>query len=70
MPFSDILSTYELCFPGAVTGSAEVQCPHCGEVLTAPVDDPMGVEIFRCCECDAFFSVNWGRERVSLILRD
>jgi len=28
----DDLINYELIFPGAVTGSTEVECPHCGEV--------------------------------------
>jgi hypothetical protein len=27
----DDLIAYELCFPGAVTGAAEINCPHCGE---------------------------------------
>ena len=35
------LITYELCFPGAVTNSTEIKCPHCGELLTVPVDEPM-----------------------------
>lgn len=37
--FDDIIN-YELCFPGAVTGSTQVQCPQCSELLTVPVDDP------------------------------
>jgi hypothetical protein len=40
----DDLITYELCFPGAVTGSTEINCPHCDELLTAGVNDPMGEE--------------------------
>ena len=44
----DDLINYELCFPGAVTGSKEVECQHCGEVLTVPVDDPMGEESYQC----------------------
>ena len=35
------LINYELCFPGAVIGSTEVECPHCGELLNLPVNDPM-----------------------------
>ena len=54
----DDLITYELCFPGAVTGSTEVECPHCGELLTVPVDDPMGQGTFQCCECDDVFDVD------------
>ena len=37
---------YELCFPGAVTGSTEINCPHCGELLTVPDDEPMGDESY------------------------
>ena len=51
----DDLITYELCFPGSVTGSTEVDCPHCGELLTAGVNDPMGTESYQCGQCcDAF----------------
>jgi hypothetical protein len=38
----DDLCAYEICFPGAITGETEVTCPHCNELLTVPVDDPMG----------------------------
>ena len=34
MSLSHDIITYEPCFPGAVTGSTEVECPHCGELLT------------------------------------
>ena len=56
--FNDLLN-YELCFPGAVTGSTEVECPHCDELLTVPVDDPMGEDTFQCCDCGGEFDVNW-----------
>ena len=39
---------YEVCFPGAISGETEVTCPKCGEVVTAPVDDPMGSQTYRC----------------------
>ena len=55
----DDLTNYEICFPGAVFGSTEVECPHCGELLTVPVDDPMGQESFQCCECGGTFDVDW-----------
>ncbi len=48
MSVFDDLINYELCFPGADTGSTEVECPHCGELLTVSVDDPMGEESFQC----------------------
>ena len=38
----DDLINYELCFSRAVTGSTEINCPHCGELLTVRVNDPMG----------------------------
>ena len=47
MPLFDDFITYELCFPGAVTRATEVECPNCGELLTVPVDDPMGEESFH-----------------------
>jgi hypothetical protein len=40
-PLFDDLVFYELCFPGAVTGSTEVACLHCGERLTVLVNDPL-----------------------------
>lgn len=51
---------YELCFPGAVSGEAEVACPHCEASLTVSVDDPMGSQTYTCCECGTVFRVNWG----------
>jgi DNA-directed RNA polymerase subunit RPC12/RpoP len=58
-PWDDLIN-YELCFPGSVTGSTEVQCPHCGELLTVRVDDPMGCQSYECGECGGEFIVNWG----------
>ncbi len=52
---------YELCFPGALFGETEIECPHCGELLTVPVEDPLGQDSFRCCECQGAFDVDWGR---------
>jgi len=52
---------YELCFPGAISGESEVRCPHCGTLLTVPVDDPTGTETYACAECHNTFVVNWGR---------
>ena len=42
MSLFDDLLTYDLCFPGAVTGSTEVECPHSEELLAVHVDGPMG----------------------------
>jgi DNA-directed RNA polymerase subunit RPC12/RpoP len=64
MSFFDDLLTYELCFPGAVTGSTEVECPHCGELLTIRVNDPMGEEVYRCRQCSGDFEVDWGEGQV------
>jgi transposase-like protein len=57
-PFDPL--AYELCFPGAITGETEVTCPHCNALLTVPVDDPLGTQSYRCCQCQAVFTVNWG----------
>jgi len=54
----DPITMYELCFSGAVTGSTEVACPHCKELLTMNVDDPMGTYALRCCQCDGEFTVD------------
>jgi len=57
----DDLSAYELCFPGAISGEAEVECPHCSTLLTVPVNDPMSIEAYECCRCNCVFDVNWGQ---------
>ena len=31
---------YEVCFPGAVFGETEIECPHCGELLTVRCANP------------------------------
>lgn len=56
---------FEACFPGALTGQAEVTCPHCGTMLTVTVSDPLGEESYSCGECDGGFHVDWGHETVS-----
>lgn len=60
----DPISMFELCFPGAVTGSTEVTCPHCDCVLTIPVDDPMARKQFQCAECDGIFIVDLGERTI------
>ena len=57
--FDDFLA-YEICFPGAITGQTEVNCPYCSELLTVPVNDPMGLESYQCSECNGSFEVDWG----------
>lgn len=52
--------TYELCFPGAISGEADVECPHCGTMLTVTVDDPLGSAVYTCPRCETAFKVNWG----------
>ncbi len=52
---------YEICFPGAISGEAEVDCPHCGTTLTVAVDDPLGSQTYRCSHCQTVFKVNWGK---------
>jgi LSD1 subclass zinc finger protein len=47
--------------PGAISGEAEVDCPHCGSTLTVVVDDPMGSQTYRCSHCQTVFKVNWGQ---------
>ena len=42
MSLFDDLINYELCFPGAVTVSTEVECLHCDELLTVHVDGANG----------------------------
>jgi transposase-like protein len=51
---------YEVCFPGAVVGEAEVTCPQCRVILTVAVNDPMAIQAYRCSQCETAFSVNWG----------
>ncbi len=59
MSLFDDLTDYEICFPGAVTGSTEVKCPHCVELLTVPVDDPMGQDTFQCRQYGGNVDVDW-----------
>ncbi|MCO8122595.1 hypothetical protein NHH03_12685 [Stieleria sp. TO1_6] len=61
----DPITMYELCFPGAVTGATEVTCPHCDELLTMQVDDPMGEYSLVCCECGGQFDVDLADRTVS-----
>ncbi len=61
----DDIIAYELCFPGAVTGATEINCPYCRELLTVPVDDPMGEESYQCRQCSGAFEVDWGERKVS-----
>lgn len=65
MSLFDDINNYEICFPGAVTGSTEVECPHCAALLTVPVDDPMGHATFHCCQCGGNFDVDWCDGRVT-----
>lgn len=65
MSFDDDLFHYEICFPGAVTGSTEIECPHCGKLITVPVDDPTGAESYQCGECGGAFDVDWGEGTLS-----
>jgi hypothetical protein len=37
---------------------------HCGELLTVPVDDPMGEESYPCGKCGGEFDADWGEEVV------
>jgi hypothetical protein len=48
---------YELCFPSAVSGEAEVSCPACGALLTVAVDDPIGSQTYCCSGCKTAFVV-------------
>ena len=64
MSLSDDIINYELCFPGSVTGSTEVECPHCGELLTVTMNDPMGEESYQCSECSGASDVDWGEGQV------
>ena len=67
--FKELLM-YELCFPGAVTGSTEIACPYCKAMLTVPVNDPMGEESYQCCKCSGEFDVDWGKGAVSFCSDD
>jgi DNA-directed RNA polymerase subunit RPC12/RpoP len=55
----------EPCFSGAVTGETEINCPHCGDLLTVTVNDPMGEESYQCGECSGAFEVDWAEGQVS-----
>ena len=58
--------TYELCFPGGLTGETEIACPHCNTLLTVSVNDPNGQESYQCCECQKGFMVDWASGQISM----
>ena len=62
--FHDLI-TCELCFPGATNGATngatEINCPHCSELPTVSVNDPMGEEVYQCRRA---FEVDWGEGQV------
>jgi DNA-directed RNA polymerase subunit RPC12/RpoP len=58
--------TYELCFPGSLTGETEISCPHCNTLLTVPVNDPNGQESYQCCKCQKGFMVDWASGQISM----
>jgi DNA-directed RNA polymerase subunit RPC12/RpoP len=64
MDMFDDLLMYEICFPGAITGQTEVNCPYCSELLTVAVDDPMGEQAYQCSGCTGSFEVNWGERQL------
>ncbi len=68
MSLFDDLINYEIIFPGAISGSTDICCPHCDASLTVPVDDPMGEESYQCCECGGEFDVDWGEGVASHLL--
>jgi hypothetical protein len=51
---------YELCFPGAITGKAEVSGVACGALPAVAADAPMGSQSHRCREIQIVFTLNWG----------
>ncbi len=57
--------TYELCFPGGLTGETEISCPNCDALLTVPVNDPNGEESYQCCQCQKGFVVDWASGQVT-----
>lgn len=63
-PFDPL--TYELCFPGGLTGETEIACPHCSTLLTVPVNDPNGEESYQCCKCQKGFMVDWANGEISM----
>ncbi len=59
--------TYELCFPGGITGETEISCPHCNTLLTVPVNDPTAEESYQCCQCQKDFVVDWASGQVTAV---
>lgn len=56
---------FEACFPGSLSGSREVNFPHCDALLTVPVNNALGEEACQCCECGGQFVANWAEETVT-----
>ena len=58
--------TYELCFPGGLTGETEISCPHCKTLLTVPVNDPNGEEAYQYFQCQKSFVVDWPNGQLTI----
>ena len=56
---------FEACFPGSLSGSREVNCPHCNALLTVTVNDAFGKEAYQCGDCSGHFVANWAEETVT-----
>jgi transcription elongation factor Elf1 len=56
---------FEACFPGSLSGSRELNCPHCNALLTVTVNDAFGKEAHQCCDCSGQFVANWAEETVT-----
>ena len=56
---------YEPSFSGAVTGSTEMECSYCGELLPVADEDPTGERSHHCCECVDRCELDWGEGTVS-----
>ncbi len=38
--------------------------PYCQELLTVPVNAPLGEEAYACCKCSGVFNVDWAEGSV------
>jgi hypothetical protein len=59
--FDDYFIQEEFIFPeeGGVTGTREVDCPHCGMAWELPVRPGETCDLYECSHCRGSFGVDW-----------
>lgn len=57
-PLFEYLMYLETCVPGGVTGTIELNCPHCETLLEVEVPEPDERQRYSCCVCCGEFEID------------